>query len=587
MMGHARGQEAGSSFQNLRGLRAAVRLAQKVGAGVVRGEVLQRAMPPHEGGGAMKDPVQLVWFKRDLRVEDHRPLTEAARRGPVLGLYVYEPELHGSEEFTAAHLVFLNESLRSLERALRESGANLVLRRGRVAEVLHALRQETSFTALWSHEETGSDRTYQRDREVAAWCREQGIPWHEFRQDGVVRRLASRNGWSRHWEEFMHQPVCPQPGLRGVAGVRSDGVLGPKDLGMPPSDKPEAQKGGQEEAHRTLESFLTTRGVNYRAAMSSPVTGWSACSRISPYLAFGCISLRTVVGKLEERRRELRASEAAGEVVARRWFGSLQSFGSRLRWHCHFMQKLEDEPRIEFGNFVRAYDGLREEFASSPEGRRRFAAWKEGVTGYPMVDACIRCVKATGWLNFRMRAMLASFSAYHLWLHWREPAVWLGSHFLDFEAGIHFSQFQMQSGTSGINTVRIYSPAKQAIEQDPDGEFIRRWVPELRDVPVSWISRPEQMPEELQGRCGCVIGRDYPAPIVEHTVAVKEARARIAAVRRQTVTRTEAKAVFVRHGSRKKSAPRAVHKNRQPSLPGLGEGWEIGSKRSRKGTDER
>ncbi len=517
----------------------------------------------------MKEPLQLVWFKRDLRVDDHRPLAEAARCGPVVGLYVYEPDLHGSEEFTPAHLVFLNESLRSLQSSLRDLGGELVLRRGSAVGVLQALHRETSFAALWSHEETGSDRTYRRDREVAAWCREQGIPWHEFRQDGVVRRLRSRHGWSRHWEIFMGEPASARPFLRGVRGVRSDGILSPADLALPPSDKPDAQKGGSEEAHRTLASFLENRGVNYRAAMSSPVSGWTACSRISPYLSFGCISLRMVVRELSARRAALRAEEAAGAPVDRRWFGSLQSFGSRLRWHCHFMQKLEDEPRIEFGNFVRAYDGLREEFTASPEGRRRLEAWKEGMTGYPMVDACIRCVKATGWLNFRMRAMLASFSAYHLWLHWREPAVWLGSHFLDFEAGIHFSQFQMQSGTSGINTVRIYSPAKQAAEQDPDGEFIRHWVPELRDVPVSWLPRPEQMPPELQGRCGCVVGRDYPAPIVEHATAVREARERISAVRRRTATRNEAQAVFVRHGSRKKSARQRVRKTRHPVLPGL------------------
>jgi deoxyribodipyrimidine photo-lyase len=517
----------------------------------------------------MNGAAQLVWFKRDLRVEDQRPLTEAARRGPVVCLYVYEPELHGSVEFTAAHLVFLNESLRSLDSSLRELGGSLVLRRGKLTEALHELKREVNFAGLWSHEETGSDLTYRRDREVGAWCREQGIPWTEFRQDGVVRRLASRNGWSRHWEEFVRESASPLPGIRGVNGVESAGFLTPEDLGLPATDKPHAQKGGQVEARRTLASFLTQRGVNYRAEMSSPVTGWTACSRISPYLAFGCISLRTVVAQLGERRICLRAAQAAGAAVDRRWFGSLQSFGSRLRWHCHFMQKLEDEPRIEFVNFVRAYDGLREEFTAGPEGRRRFEAWKEGITGYPMVDACIRCVKATGWLNFRMRAMLASFSAYHLWLHWREPAVWLGSHFLDFEAGIHFSQFQMQSGTSGINTVRIYSPAKQALEQDPDGEFIRRWVPELRDVPLSWLSKPEQMPEEIQSRCGCVIGRDYPSPIVDHATAVKEARECIAAVRRKTETRTEAKKVFVRHGSRKRPATRTATKNQQPTLPGL------------------
>ena len=517
----------------------------------------------------MKEPTQLVWFKRDLRVEDHRPLVEAAKRGPVVCLYVYELELHGSAEFTSAHLVFLNESLRSLDHLLREIGGNLVLRRGAVTEVLQTLWREISFAELWSHEETGSGLTYRRDREVAAWCSERGIPWNEFRQDGVVRRLRSRNGWSKNWEEFMRGPASSVPGIRGVDGLRSEGILGPEEMGLPPSDKPDAQKGGEEAARRTLHSFLTERGVNYRAAMSSPLEGWTACSRISPYLSFGCISMRTVVAKLGERRLALRAAQEAGAAVDRRWFGSLQSFGSRLRWHCHFMQKLEDEPRIEFGNFVRAYDGLREEFTDGPEGRRRLDAWKEGLTGYPMVDACIRCVKATGWLNFRMRAMLASFSAYHLWLHWREPAMWLGSHFLDFEAGIHFSQFQMQSGTSGINTLRIYSPAKQALEQDPDGVFIRHWLPELREVPVSWLSRPEQMPAEIQSRYGCLIGKNYPAPIVEHTAAVKEARDKISAVRRQTETRTEAKAVFVRHGSRKRSPARRSAKNLQPTLPGL------------------
>jgi deoxyribodipyrimidine photo-lyase len=581
MLGYARREKAAFALQGLRGLRTALRLEEEVGAGLGRSAFLQRTMPPRTDRTPMKEPVQLVWFKRDLRADDHRPLAQAARRGPVLGLYLYEPDLHGSEEFTAAHVVFLNESLRSLQNSLRELGGELVLRRGEAVSVMHALRREMPLAAVWSHEETGSDRTYRRDREVAAWCREQGIPWHEFRQDGVVRRLRSRQGWSGRWEKFMREPATPRPVLRGVQGVRSDGILSPADLGLAASDKPEAQKGGAEEAQRTVTSFLTERGANYRAAMSSPVEGWTACSRISPYLSFGCLSLRAVADQLAARRAALRQAEAAGALVDRRWFGSLQSFGSRLRWHCHFMQKLEDEPRIEFQNFVRAYDGLREEFTASPEGRRRFEAWKEGLTGYPMVDACIRCVKATGWLNFRMRAMLASFSAYHLWLHWREPAVWLGSHFLDFEAGIHFSQFQMQSGTSGINTVRIYSPAKQAAEQDPEGEFIRRWVPELRDVPVSWLPRPEQMPAELQGRSGCVIGRDYPAPIVEHAAAVRSARERIAAVRRRTTTRAEAQAVFVRHGSRKKSARRGVRKNKQPTLPGLGEakGTEVAGER--------
>ena len=176
-------------------------------------------MPPRPARHTMKEPTQLVWFKRDLRVEDHRPLAEAAKRGPVVCLYVYEPELHGSAEFTSAHLVFLNESLRSLDHLLREIGGNLVLRRGAVTEVLQTLWREISFAELWSHEETGSGLTYRRDREVGAWCCERGIPWNEFRQDGVVRRLRSRNGWSKNWEEFMREPASSVPGIRGVDGL--------------------------------------------------------------------------------------------------------------------------------------------------------------------------------------------------------------------------------------------------------------------------------------------------------------------------------------------------------------------------------
>jgi deoxyribodipyrimidine photo-lyase len=212
------------------------------------------------------------------------------------------------------------------------------------------------------------------------------------------------------------------------------------------------------------------------------------------------------------------------------------------------MQKLEDQPQLEFETMCDAYVGLRDE---QTVDRERLDAWHEGRTGYPLIDACMRSVRATGWLPFRMRAMVMSFASYHLWLHWRFTGELLSRHFLDFEAGIHYSQSQMQSGVTGINAIRIYNPVKQALEHDPDGIFIRQWVPELAGVPVSALAEPHAMPPMLQQMYGVQIGVTYPLPIVNNVLAMRAARDRIWAVRKAPGTRAAARRVYDRLGSRK------------------------------------
>ena len=496
--------------------------------------------------------LQIVWFKRDLRTADHAPLTAAASSGhPVLCLWIYEPSWPQSPEFDASHLEFANECLESLDRSLRLLGNRLITRCGHATDVLEHLWRETGFTHLWSHEETGPDWTYTRDRAVAAWCQSRRISWSELPQHGVFRRLRSRDGWADLWESRMRQPLLPTPdSLPVIKGIRSDGRRTPHDFGLPPSPKIR-QLGGTANALSSLDSFLSHRGINYRRGMSSPLSASSACSRLSPYLAWGALSLRSVVQQSDAALHHLQSIPNSADPSVKPWRDSLRSFASRLRWHCHFIQKLEDQPSLEFHNLHRGYDDLREAATSSPQGRDRFAAWSEGLTGFPMIDACMRATKATGWINFRMRAMLASFAAYHLWLHWRPSAVFLARHFLDFEPGIHFPQFQMQSGTTGINTLRIYSPAKQAATHDPDGHFIRQWIPELEGVPASWITQPHIMPASLQIRANCRIGHHYPAPIVDHTTARRHALDAFQRLRRHSSVQSEAKRVYLRHGSRK------------------------------------
>ncbi|MEM6779262.1 MAG: FAD-binding domain-containing protein [Planctomycetota bacterium] len=507
--------------------------------------------------------MQVVWFKRDLRVDDHWPLTKAASVGRCLWLYVYEPELIQSEEFDASHLQFINQSLQELDRRLRHWGGSLTFRVGNMPQVLSDLHSGHGMDAIWSHEETGNRLTYDRDLRVAEWAKRHGVSWQQIPQNGVVRRLRSRDGWSKQRDEFLKQPLAPVPAdLVPVEGVDPGRLQTAEDLCLTATKKVGLQMGGEEAASETLQSFLTHRGQNYSGDMSSPVTATDSCSRLSTYLAWGCVSMKRVVHELTDRQGQLLELKRAGEPVGG-WIKSLRSFESRLSWHCHFMQKLEDEPSIEFRNMSRAYDGLREEEFD----QRRFELWCAGQTGYPMVDACMRALHRHSWINFRMRAMLVSFASYHLWLHWRPTAVYLARHFLDFEPGIHFSQFQMQSGTTGINTVRIYSPIKQVKDQDPQGHFIRQYVPELASVPDKHLAEPHKMTLAEQSKAGCWIGTQYPAPVVDHLVAYKEARERIYAVRGKNEARLEAKQVVKKHGSRKRSRSRTGASKRHSKKP--------------------
>jgi len=497
-----------------------------------------------------------VWFKRDLRVHDHAPLVAARAYTDTLAIFIIEPEWLSSPDCDSSHVDFALTSLAELRTALAERGMPLLVRVGSAVHVLAQLHSELAFTHLLSHEETGAGWSYARDRQVALWCASTSVNWQQFNQNGVTRGLRSRAGWARRWQARMDAPLHLLDGKFSAALPLNQPALPTlANLGRLPHEKT-LQTAGERAAMHTLSSFLQVRGLGYRKALSSPLSAEEGCSRLSPHLAFGAISMRTV-----HQATEL----AIANTPKRELAYALRGFAGRLRWHCHFMQKLEDEPDIEFHNFARVCDGLREDAFDS----NHFEAWCAGQTGYPMVDACMRSLKATGWLNFRMRAMLVSFASYHLWLHWRQTGLFLARQFLDYEPGIHWSQMQMQSGTTGINTLRIYSPTKQAQDQDPQGHFIRRWVPELAKVPLPYLAEPWKMDLSVQRLATCMIGVDYPLPIVEDRAAMKAAKDRMYGLRKTSKARMEAADVQDRHGSRKSGLPASDErrKTKAPSRP--------------------
>ena len=501
----------------------------------------------------MTGPVQVVWFKRDLRIADHRPLALAAQAGPVLPLYIVEPGLWAEADASGRQWAFARECLEALGADLARLGRPLCVEVGQAVEVLGRIHDRFGIAALWSHEETGNGWTYARDRAVAAWARKAGVSWREERQTGVIRRLKSRAGWAQAWGRDMAAPATPPPrALTPLGGDWPARLLTAEDLGLAPDPCPFRQTGGRTAALGVLDSFLDRRGRDYRREMSSPVTAFEASSRLSPHIAWGTVSLREVAQATWARQRELRAS--AGPDAAR-WRGSLASFSGRQHWHCHFMQKLEDEPRIEFENLHRAYDEIRPDVAD-PD---RLEAWREGRTGYPFLDACMRALDAHGWLNFRMRAMLVSFASYHLWLPWRESGLHLARRFVDYEPGIHWPQVQMQSGTTGINTIRIYNPVKQGHDQDPEGRFVRAWVPELAGVPDVFLQEP--------WRWDGAASLAYPPPVVDNAAAMRSARETLHALRRGGEHREAARAIVERHASRR-SGPAGTPSRRRNRTPG-------------------
>ncbi len=448
-----------------------------------------------------KPEIGIVWFKRDLRLTDHEPLKKAIESGlPLLLIRFFEPQVESDDHFHPRHWQFAYHCLNDVNNRIPNGGKLYPLYCD--AEVgFRYLSSQFTIKTIWSHEETGVDITYTRDKNLAAFFKFELIQWVESQTNGIIRGVKDRTNWTKKWFA-VHASETQNPDLQNLRTVNltDDQVIKLGSWNLPelyqqyPSH---FQKAGEKEAMSTLASFLYDRSSFYNAHISKPLDSRQSCSRLSVHLTWGSISMRQVYQA---------AKKAKDEAANKR---NIASFMSRLQWHCHFIQKFEMEPRLEFENANRGFDDIRTEIDDY-----KLQAWRNGKTGYPMVDACMRCVNETGYLNFRMRAMLVSFLTHHLWQPWQAGSKHLGKQFLDFEPGIHFSQFQMQAGTHGINTIRIYNPIKQSIDHDSEGVFLKQWLPELSNVPVELIHEPWKMTPLEQKMYNVEIGSDYPAPIV-------------------------------------------------------------------------
>lgn len=450
----------------------------------------------------------VVWFKRDLRLTDHAPLHAAlSKPTPIILLYVFEPTILAQPDFSDRHGQFITQSIRDIQGNLGQLNLRMTVLMGEMEKVLDSIYLHYGSFSLFSYEETGTDATWLRDRQVAGWCQSHHLDWKEFPTNGVVRKLKSKSEWASVQRQRLSIPEC-QPNwknarLLDATALEAQFPADSLDFG----EQLSMQIGGEREAHQTLSSFLASRHHGYRFNLSKPEGARHHGSRLSPYLAWGNLSLKQVFNALSNPGIEKRKTR------------DLASFRSRLYWHDHFCQKLETMQAYE-----RQSVNLGMEKGFLPWDQFKHDAWALGKTGYPLIDACMRCLNETGFLNFRMRAMLVAFHSYHLRLHWKPAALHLARMFLDYDPGIHYPQMQMQAGTCGYHTFRIYNPTLQARLHDPNGDFIGRWVPELAVLPPSYRLEPWKMTPLEQVMYQFIPGKNYPLPIIEIEKTGQEAR---------------------------------------------------------------
>lgn len=474
--------------------------------------------------------INVIWFKRDLRIQDHLPLVQATRSGSVLPIYIFEPSIINAPDFSRQHQLFISECLINLQEDLGRLGLDLLQFVGEATDVFSEINRVYEDIHIWAHEETFNWRSYQRDILVRKWCSSNGIPFTETPQNAVLRGSRGKlphQAWLAHLKTFSNEEPLSVPRSASMAQVRP---IPSFDIGENPPpiatglDKPLRLKGGRKQAETLLDEFFSVKLLEYSRSMSSPISAVSYCSRLSPYLAQGVVSMREL---LYQMTLALDLAKQGGLSQSSRVLDALNFFSERLYWRSSYLQALEANPSIEHTVIDPLMRGIREPQFSD----RLFNAWKEGATGYPMVDAAMLMLAKHGWINMRMRGMLMSFASNELWLHWEKPAQFLAKEFLDYEPAIHYAQMQIHSSTFPGNQSLAYNAVKQARDHDPRGLFVKEWIPALKLVPLDYIYEPWTMPSHVQVASNCIIGEDYPSPIVNHIGAHKTAREIIAAVK--------------------------------------------------------
>jgi deoxyribodipyrimidine photo-lyase len=481
-----------------------------------------------------RNHINIVWFKRDLRLQDNEAIFNAIQsKTPVMLLYVFENSLQNDGHYSERHWDFIKQSIQDINQQLQPFNTKILSVSGEVISIINSIQEIYKIDSVFSHQETGIKITYERDKSFKRFCKNNLINWKENINNGVFRALENKKNWVSLWEEYMNSKQlifeAQAQNFLNLENIRNLEV-NLETVSLETNPNQIFQKGGATMANKYLESFFANRYLDYNRNISKPLLSRKSCSRLSPYIAWGNLSSRQVLQQAANFRFICNDKK------------QIDSFVSRLTWQAHFIQKFEMEEVMEFESANKGYHTLKKKLNDS-----YIQAWKTGQTGFPIIDASMRCLNETGYLNFRMRAMVVSFFTHNLWQRWQEATQHLSQMFLDFEPGIHFPQLQMQAGETGINMLRIYNPLKNSLEHDPDGEFIKKWVTELKDLPTPFVHNPSKMTYLDQKLNNFNLGINYPKPIVNVELTRKYASNYLWNIKKNPIVKEENNRILKLH----------------------------------------